>query len=106
MPYALCPMPTDTLRFGAWNLAQGIEHGAGSHFIFGSDLRVRSSGPFFVQTLYSFLVFESASLAFTQIIAMPPYRRSNIPLKVFLELPKPPIKTMQVVPPFIPPLRV
>jgi hypothetical protein len=50
-------------------------------------------------------VFESASFAFTQIISMPPYRRSNIPLKVFLELPKPPIKTMQIVPPFISPLR-
>lgn len=55
--------------------------------IVGGILSVNSSRSFLIQALYSFLVFESASFALTQIIAMSSYRGSDIPLKVLLELP-------------------
>ena len=53
-----------------------------------------------VQPLYSFLVFQPASLTFTQIITMSFYWRPNIPLEVPFESLEPFFKTMQVVPPF------
>jgi hypothetical protein len=38
-----------------------------------SELMVKSSQSLFVQALYSFFVFEPASLTFTKIVTMPPY---------------------------------